>query len=95
MKRIKIQEKEQLIELSLRGNRKDTMKRTGGRAGEELEEKDLFLGDCKKGGWDTKEVWTKRLIYINEGEESDGSPVYCPYFFTGRRGHNWVGSRRM
>lgn len=50
MKRIKIQEREQLIELGLRGNRKDMMKRTGGRAGEELEEKDLFLGDCKKGG---------------------------------------------
>lgn len=50
MKRIKTQEREQLIELGLRGSRKGMIKCTGGRISEELEEKDLFLGDCKKGG---------------------------------------------
>lgn len=50
MKRIKLQEREQLIELGLGGSRKDKIKRTGGRISEELHEKDLFLGDWKKGG---------------------------------------------
>lgn len=48
MKRIKIQEREQLIELGLGGSRKDTMERTGGGISEELDEKGLLLGDCRK-----------------------------------------------
>lgn len=48
MKRIKIQEREQLIELGLRGSRKDTMEHTGGGISEELDEKGFLLGDCRK-----------------------------------------------
>ena len=87
MKRIKTQEREQLIELGLRGSRKDTIKRTGGRISEELEEKDLLLGDCKEEGRETRET---HIVQTRGQGPTEVQPTALS-FFRGKEGGYRVG----